>query len=318
MINVEILRPLMFQGILKSKAGKEFDFKTWIDSGHYNVRATRSKGFDFYVNDHNSNFSQMMAYDASRMASSSFETIINISRIELIPRSTSWCLIKLYYSAFFAAHSILRMFGYVCSQLKAQQVHNIFKYANAANLPNNTLISNGFYCGRFDPQTQILSAKMKNNSHQDTWKKFIECLNTLSKEVNSLKELTTIKQTISSYLDSVSLALQSGGKSPDGNWLSVIRNEINYRHMHYAWHPYGKNHVEYDDIHAIVKNWNKKKLLLGLQTPTHTILKFTFLCTQLINLCYLLTLEISKHSKYDNNMFQGRPIQLLNLLEIRS
>ena len=51
-----------------------------------------------------------------------------------LPKSTGWILIRAYYAAFFAAHSLLRMFGISCIQLDAQQITAISRVAHALGL----------------------------------------------------------------------------------------------------------------------------------------------------------------------------------------
>ena len=58
------------------------------------------------------------AADCNRMSSAAFESIENITPSENLPRSVAWLIIRSYYSAFFAAHAILRMVGISCTQFR--------------------------------------------------------------------------------------------------------------------------------------------------------------------------------------------------------
>jgi len=46
---------------------------------------------------------------------------LGITAVGNLPKSTAWILIRAYYAAFFAAHSILRMFGNLCIQLESPE-----------------------------------------------------------------------------------------------------------------------------------------------------------------------------------------------------
>src|SRR5690349_5535781 len=67
------------------------------------------------------------AGDLNRFATASIESAVSIARIGNLSRSTAWAIIKSYYSAFFAAHSILRMLGVAVSRLDGHQVQSINK-----------------------------------------------------------------------------------------------------------------------------------------------------------------------------------------------
>src|SRR4051794_41035841 len=58
---------------------------------------------------------QALAFDCTRMAAAAFESQMQAQPAGHPPKAISWKIIQSYYSAFFAAHAIMRFFGESCS-----------------------------------------------------------------------------------------------------------------------------------------------------------------------------------------------------------
>lgn len=119
MKHYNLLRPLLLQYLLDTEVpDKRCDFKAWVSLGKYIVRDIPSNAeIDIEANNEHA-FYHMIAFDSCRMAAASFETMHNIQSVVSLPKSVGWVAIKSYYAAFFSAHSIMRCFGYTCSQLE--------------------------------------------------------------------------------------------------------------------------------------------------------------------------------------------------------
>jgi hypothetical protein len=318
MIDISLLRPLLLKGLIESEINSYCTgFRTWIASGSFVVRAINGqKEFDLYTNNQYS-FVHTMAFDASKFASASFESIASTSSVEKLPKSFSWNAIKSYYSAFFAAHAILRCFGYVCSQLEKGHINIIQSYAEANGVPGTLKIEGGFYCGSHDSTNEMLRLKKMAKTHEDTWFFFMSCLKKLSSEVLRVRGLTKKKQELSSYLGDLANDICANGHYPKGNLLSLIRNAINYRQKYNAWHPYGKGTPTYEKIDGLISEWHKNDFLISARWKTSKDIQNYFIaCTKIVNLCYLIITDILACSRHKANIFDRKPKTLLNFLKV--
>ena len=52
-------------------------------------------------------------------------------------------------------------------------------------------------------------------------------------------------------------SLSNRGKYPSGNWLSVVRNDVNYKSLHGVWFPFEKGTPEFLNLMNLARNWRK-------------------------------------------------------------
>ena len=280
MNNLELLRPLFVQGIFESKIGMDRkDFKSWISTGKYNIsKMLDSRNIVINVNN-DTVFYNMLVFDSCRMATASCETMESIKLNENLPKSFGWLAIQCYYAAFFAAHSIMRCFGYICSQLEKGHINMLCEYASALNLKTEEPIESGFYSGVYDSCVKNLFLRKMKNTHEDTWYSFAECLKSISIEVLYVNGLTKNKQLLSAYLDGLIIGLNHN-RHDKGNFLSYMRNSINYRQDYCSWHPYGKKSLKTKKIMEMVRNWSKETVpITGVWKDAKDIYVFLLLPT---------------------------------------
>jgi hypothetical protein len=316
MTDTDLLRQLFISGLLSTKKNSdEKDFKGWISSGKYMLRKLDKTSATLYVNNKTA-FISMLAYDSSRMASASFESMQAIKIHTDLPKSYAWMAIKSYYAAFFAAHSILRSFGYVASQLERGHTKLLSDYAKSLSLTFPPQNDSGFFCGQLDKNTYELALKKMNNTHEDTWALFTECLKKIRADVMSLNSIQTKQQSMFVQLDVMIDLLTNNGSSSRGNFLSLFRNNINYRHEYHAWYPYGKNSLQGDEIYAVINQWSKEKILFpNAWKKSREVYNFFCLCTLIVNMCYSVVKEIDSNSEFTSNIFAQWPQKLLKTLK---
>ena len=186
--------------------------------------------------------------DLARMASASFESIHNIVPVDPADKSCAWSAIRSYYAAFFSAHAIMRIFGKSCAQLDTAHVNYIGKVAGYI-YPNSIIPSSGLYVANWDENNKTLNFSFIGGSHETIWKEFkitLEYLRNTLLSPNAIGLITEL-QSSSNEIDKLKADISSDGQN-NGNWLSMIRNRVNYRHDFAIWYPYGNSMPYYNAI----------------------------------------------------------------------
>jgi hypothetical protein len=268
-------------------------FARWIAKGDFLVSTVNSP----------SSFSVQMltpdearrciAHDSTRMASAAFETMLGLDCIKQLPKSTAWIVIRTYYAAFFAAHSLLRMFGTSCTQLDRIQIAQLDHAATLFGV--STRFEAGFYEARYDSaasEIQFQKPSSQTGSHEILWTVFAQ----------KLRDISSHLLTVSASFNGISLQLSElenqlrRDRSAGGTWPSYVRNIANYQHGFGLWHPYRKSTVLGTDLLKITRNWNKSPDI-SLSFPHDCeIATHARLCTSIVSLCFAVASDIEAYS----------------------
>jgi hypothetical protein len=127
-------------------------------------------------------------FDYSRFALASKESLHQSFDTGFDKRATAWQLIKRYYSAFFAAHAVLRAnckgIAWIDTD-EAQQLENIGK----AYIGPNFSMRKGGVALQFDPGNgyngtlKLSSITYGRGSHDDFWRYFTTCISEMGSEL---------------------------------------------------------------------------------------------------------------------------------------
>lgn len=231
----------IYQELFEKQIKSEINFKSWITQGTYllNSQLISKTNFDLRLNnDYKINVS--LTNDINRFAQSAIESVENIIYNEKLTKSASWNTIKLYYASFFSVHSILRLFGWSFIQLEHSQIKKIMEIANATNMNNSNIkLEVGFYLAKYNNKSKTIEFIKKSDSHKDTWSSFKELLQYISNDITiNTKILDKEKIDILDFIEKLNNILSKEGNT-SGNWLSFIRNKVNYQHSFGTWFPYG-------------------------------------------------------------------------------
>jgi hypothetical protein len=227
-------------------------FKDWLVSGTYSVAtlnwdAQRKSVLGFTIQIHNEHdFYSPLANEINRWASACFESVEAINENPKRVHAIAWPLIQLYYSAFFGAHAICRSFGVICSQLESKQTAAVAKQAKAT-LSHVAQPVNGFYALTFDTSLRTVTARLLDDSHADLWAEFNGLMSRLSTDVLITVAQSRVKMDASGLFGDINAILKQGGANK-GNWLSRIRNQLNYQKSHGAWYPYKRTNPEIQQL----------------------------------------------------------------------
>ncbi|NRH26582.1 hypothetical protein [Pseudomonas sp. MS19] len=317
MKHCELFRPLILPGLLRTEVPTDrCDFKNWISSGNYLLRGISSNSVDIEVNNDYA-FNHMIAYDSCRMATAAFETMHNIQSSTALPKSIGWIAIKSYYAAFFSAHSIMRCFGYTCSQLEKGHAMQLNGYAQTIGLAQIIKAEAGFFSGVYDRGSRIHRITKMKNTHEDTWATLNECLKKVSRDILMVTGLSVHKQQVSASLTDIVFKLTDKGRLVKGNYLSQFRNAVNYRQEHDLWHPYGKNSIQAEKVVTYLASWKDvEDMSTAIWKESLEAYNFFVACRDVVNLNYLLIRLVIESSENSSNLYKRWPAKLLNIAAI--
>ena len=252
-----------------------------------------NKGFLLYSTDDES-FKTALLCESARFSAAALETLASISEPLRFPRSIGWALIKLYYAAYFSAHSVMRVFGIALTYLEAAHVNKVSEYAGLTVSPPPKYPV-GDYAVEFDAKSLSCQFKAKSNAHKDAWASFNALLRRVSSDVSGVQGLTTSKLAVSGFLDQLVDGLSGDGDVADGSWLSKTRNEINYQQKHGVWFPYAGSNIRFDELSVIIDGWSIDEMRVGNGLIHGTRLRrFCHTCCAIAHLSRLLMHEVAQ------------------------
>ncbi|WP_157956815.1 hypothetical protein [Salinicola aestuarinus] len=277
----------------------------------YQLARTTQNGFVLDISDRQA-FSEMLAHDASRFSSASFETLKILSFPNNLPRSLGWVAVEVYYSAFFAAHSIFRIFGNVFSYLAGGHLKIVEGVADILNMPWFIGRSAGSFIGVSVNQNSSIELKKAGSSHEDFWQAFVGFVDSFRDRILNVQGLGYLKQELIDEFSSIYSLLTKSGYRGGGSWLSHFRNNINYQHSDGLWYPYSNGQHDVEKFKRILSLWDVRDRSLISSVYCNSGIELFFKgCVSIINLCYLIVCDIEAFSKLKNNCFSLVPSQML-------
>ncbi len=292
-------------------------FAKWIENADGYSLLDVSQPKQFTLECINDNYLNGIAADYNRMCQSTIETLKHINDIAELPKSKSWQLIKLYYASFYSAHSLLRLFGISLTQLDE---NNLIKLRKISKLfdNENPNIEKGFYIIKINGSVISFKKfdKKEGGSHEVLWKTFLELIKKLSVHVLSLGNSLEYK-AVYDKLDQLSENL-TYMNSGNGNWLSKIRNEINYKNSSGVWYPYTDYKKHYDEINIEKLLEFNDPLLINLNSHVgKEMSKYFMTCTFIISFNIHAMHDLSKRCSTGKSFLKSGALTLKDQLKIK-
>lgn len=235
---------------LSVDVGKPLGVRTWLLQGGYYVR-TDSTGDEFHLTTNDArDFLSYVAYDFSRFALSSWESLA-VCRYERDAVSLlGWPLIKLYYAAFFAAHSLMRADGGGVIRVERDQARHLTEYGKlivgddfSVSPGNFEIFTNQDAGGALE--VRLIRLAEGGGAHDGFWKRFSAFLTSV--EQREVAQSAPNANDIVAEITALQGLLRAKG-GDNGTWLSVIRNRINYQHDFDVWFPTKTANVAYEAL----------------------------------------------------------------------
>lgn len=214
----------------------------------------------------------------------------------MLPKSVAWLMVRAYYASFFAAHSIMRMLGRSISQLDASATAAIDAIASTFGMQSGSGLERGLYsCSTSHVgHTVSLSKVTGDGPHEALWSEFNRLVTDAIGQILGRQDATTSAQSAAAKLMELQAALTGGGRASRGNWLSMVRNRVNYQQAFGAWFPYDGRQRYYDGLVARLESWRGDSAALSIwPTRDREIQQFVETCALLVAICRELSIDMT-------------------------
>jgi hypothetical protein len=279
--------------ITHSKAGFDLDFDV----------ANQSISLDF----RDSNVViDALAGDCCRFSLASFQSIAHINDDILDRDGAAWSMTKLYYSAFYAGHAVIRLLGEACSFFDQHHTGRIRRLGNAIGKPPPFAIEGGLYkCSLSRETAELTCLKFSKGAigsgHELFWEFFGNKMKSISEEMLNGPLVQSEAQAVYSQIEDFRLILQ---KARAYNWLSSVRNDLQYRHKFEVWYPYSLSKNKRQILHGLTRKWVGNPMSIDLRDKRVDILgEFTSCCVFIVALCRCLLEKIAEGSSAGKRSF---------------
>lgn len=317
----EAIRPYWAFGINNITIEKSTEFSKWLGngSGYQIYSQINNDNFEISVSDRKI-FLAPICFDCNRFSMSCFESVIKIEETNVLPKSLSWLLVKLYYSAFYSGHYILRILGHSLSQLEKDVTNEIEKIADLFGNKNGIELQKGFYQFDFNDRSNTIKCTKaikvgEDGSHGTMWKLLSQKIKFISNDILT-KNTSPDYQIISTKLADLLANLHFMGNN-NGGWLSRVRNDINYKHKYGIWYPYSEYQRYYNDLENYLHAWKEDPLKIELSNLRgKELIRFISTCQFLVGTAREISLDMSKRCSLGKSFQINGPISLLNLAKI--
>ncbi len=298
----DVLRPNWLPGLADISGRTTTALKGWLTERHYVFDSHAvATGWKFYTTDLDG-LLRAIAFDVNRMSCASFESIYGVIGGREIQRSSAWMLIRAYYSAFFAAHAIGRIFSESYTQIDRTQATAInLEIPTTGTVPQ---ITDGLHLITALPASQefVIRRINRHGVHEDIWTAFGALLQRLSAQaLVSPYPNAADRQQVSSFIDDTIGIMQTDPAFTRSSWLSYMRNSINYQHQHGTWFPHERSGTFRQEISDNFSKWTKDPSIVHARNE-HTLSRFSLGCTALVAMNRDLV-EDMKDRNSDNDSF---------------
>ncbi|WP_202966916.1 hypothetical protein [Celeribacter indicus] len=232
-----------------------------------------------------------LSLDAFRFSSHAAQTVHELEKTTAYDKLTSWRVIQAYYAAYFSAHAVLRFFGKSFSHLERGHVGFLSgrcksEAGYAPSLPSS------YYLIESNPKTHDVNFFRYGESHKDLWKCFLDLIADLEQQVLTLRASQERLQELSAHFLDLKEALTNRGQFPSGNWLSSVRNEVNYKSLEGVWFPFSKATPSFENLLGRVRGWRVGDVDLGRPTlEGNELERFFATAFVVVDFCISLSLD---------------------------
>jgi hypothetical protein len=246
-----------------------------------------------------------LAADCSRFSSASFQTV-SLAATEFLQRDNSaWSLVKLYYLAFYAGHTLIRLFGEGCSYFDRPHVARLAELGDAFGLARSFRLDSGLYRCVLEQNSTVLKCTRARGTvggaHEAFWGIFGMRLRAISEAVLRGTLAAADAQAAFAQLDTLSDIIR---RRVGFSWLSVVRNDVQYRHQFGVWFP---NQLKAGDrrvLSRLATEWQRDPMQIDLDVRRVGLLgEFVSCCIFIVALCHTMLCRIADRSSAGGKSF---------------
>lgn len=234
---IEAARSLWPPGLAQVTKHPQMTIQDWIGNANYAPTTLNNTLILTGVNQ--SIFLEALGSDINRLASAGSETLKNIATIDVIPKSMAWPYVKLYYSALFYAHSMLRIWGRSPSYIRTSELMPLRNVLTAYGVSAPYSLQTGQYLFTADMRAASVSLQSVSGSggaHEFLWREFHRALTDLKINISAGGYLADDKKRVTKQLNALIALISKNGQNL--SWPSQMRNDIQYRQAEGLWYPY--------------------------------------------------------------------------------
>lgn len=254
---------------------------------------------------------QALANDMNRLAAAAFESAAGLGVDPSLPRSLAWGSIRSYYAAFFAAHGLMRLFGTACVQLEDEHVDQVLTAARAFGRSGGlSTLDAGLFSAYIEPSFDRITFTRLRDSHRDTWATLLTVIDQVSASIPQSVALSSHKIEAASLLSDLRSGLTQSG-AVKGNWLSQLRNSINYRQTHGVWFPYTRT-ADPTLLESAARAWRLKPAVQPTTAGASDLEGFFGYSSGIVGLLRELTIVAADLNSPTSQTFAQGSLKLLN------
>lgn len=222
-------------GVAHETSGS-LDIKAWMLRESFHLRTLSSGKRSVLYEASPDDISSSFRHDACLVAGSSVESFVETRQKRRDERALAWMMVKSYYSAYFAAHALMRFFGYASVWGERSQVSAIRRVSMAWLGSVGDCPERGLWRVRMlhaSGSIEIESISGGNGgSHEGFWNYFSVFLSELS------QKLAVANSVVASDAQFAILRVDALRAYVDSGRFVKCRHEINYRRGYGVWYPF--------------------------------------------------------------------------------
>jgi hypothetical protein len=244
--------------------------------------------------------------DCCRFATAAFQSIAPVSD-EIVDKDTlAWSIVKLYYAAFYAGHSIIKIVGESCSFLENAHTNRISAIGLAIGKTPTFRISRGLYHCTFNSSATAMkyvkAGGASGGAHESFWKIFETRIHTLAENILVGNLIPQEAQQVFVQLQSFE-QLMNAGPGRHGA-LSNVRNDLQYKHLFGVWFPVELKKRDREKLGRLAAQWQRDPMNIDLHPTGNDVLsKFVIACAFIVSLCRAMLLRIAELSTEGQKCF---------------
>jgi hypothetical protein len=248
-----------------------------------------------------------IALDCCRFSSASFQSILKVPDDILDKTTTPWSFVRLYYAAFYAGHALIRMFGESCSYLDRRHVRRLSEMGELLGRPPSFTIESGLYHCVVSVAATGLKMKRARGSvggaHESFWDVFGTLMDRVADETLRGPLAAADAKAVFLKLGACRNTLRSNGCRAH-NWLSDVRNNLQYRHGYGVWLPLQITKRVKESLSRSADQWNKDPMDIDIPTTQRADLpEFVAACIFIVALCRVMLVRIADRSSAGGRCF---------------
>lgn len=241
-----------------------------------------------------------LASDSARLAGAAFESIAHVADLMQEKGQLAWALIRIYYAAFYAGHAMIRMLGESCSYFDRTHILRISALADAVgNRPRFKLDAGVYHC-LLSPDGAVISCRNvrggSGGAHESFWNIFGTRLSAVSEAVLRGALNAHEGHLVFARIDALVRSIRRHGV-PFHSWLSMMRNEVQYRHKFGVWFPCKIKRHDRERLGRLANQWTRDPMAVDIGAVHFGSLgEFVVTCAFIVALCRALWMRVAERS----------------------